>query len=88
MMHIKLKDKSLHTRLKKACHEETETRKRGPDGETSCVLPVRCFFLFKTLRVFLCPKRCAHMQVSSILGVCAVVSVCVTAGVSKEGLML
>lgn len=26
------------------------------------------------------------MQVSSILGVCAVVCVCVTAGVSKEGL--
>lgn len=38
--------------------------------------------------MFLCPKRCAHMQVSSILGVCAVVCVCVTAGVSKEGLML
>lgn len=68
-------------------------QRRGKGGPTAR-LPVYflsgvfLFFLFKTLRVFLCPKRCAHMQVSSILGVCAVVCVCVTAGVSKEGLML
>lgn len=37
-----------------------------------------------TLLVFLCPKHCAHMQVSSIL-VCVYVCVlCVTAGVSKR----
>lgn len=43
-------------------HKERETRKRA-DGET-----FECHFLGGlTLLVFLCPKRCAHMQVSSIL---------------------
>lgn len=71
----------------KSCHEETETRKRGPTAR----LPV--YFLSGVFFFKPCVCSCAlsvgaHMQVSSILGVCAVVCVCVTAGVSKEGLML
>lgn len=60
-----------------ASHEERETRKREPTVRRFSVLPVRWFFFFlETLLVFLCPKRCAHMQVSSIFGVCVVVCVC------------
>lgn len=69
-----------------ASHKERETRKRGPTVRRFSVLPVRWFFFFfffETLLVYLCPKHCAHMQVSSIL-VCVLSSVCVTAGVSKR----
>lgn len=69
-------------------HDELEEHEPGGEGDEEKGrwrhFECNSFQVVLTLLVFLCPKRCAHMQVSSILVYVCCLCVCVTAGVSKR----